>query len=127
MLYDKMFAQTNVLRKAMDASLLKQETISNNIANADTPGYKKQTVQFETYLSNALDEKSSRASSIDLNSINPKVVLESPQYDMRIDGSNIDIDVEMSERSKNAVKYSTFVEFLNTNSQRMSAALNGIK
>ena len=48
----------NVLDKAMDASWLRNEAISNNIANADTPGYKRQDVNFEIQ-----DRKSTRLNS----------------------------------------------------------------
>ena len=40
----------NVLGKAADASWLRNNIISNNIANNDTPGYKRKDVQFESYL-----------------------------------------------------------------------------
>ena len=44
----------NVLDKAADASWTRNDVLANNIANADTPGYKRKDVQFETYLSNAV-------------------------------------------------------------------------
>ena len=40
----------NVLQQATDASWLRNSIISNNIANVDTPNYKRSDVQFETYL-----------------------------------------------------------------------------
>ncbi len=40
----------NVLNKAADASWMRHNVISNNIANNDTPGYKRKDVQFESYL-----------------------------------------------------------------------------
>ena len=44
----------NVLDKAADASWTRNDVLANNIANADTPNYKRKDVQFETYLSNAI-------------------------------------------------------------------------
>ena len=44
----------NVLDKAADASWVRNDVLANNIANADTPNYKRKDVQFETYLSNAV-------------------------------------------------------------------------
>ena len=38
----------NVLDKAADASWTRNDVLANNIANADTPGYKRKDVQFET-------------------------------------------------------------------------------
>lgn len=126
MLYDRMFAQNNVLQKAMEASWLKNEAISNNIANADTPGYKKQTVEFETYLMSELD-KTGNASLIDLDAINSKVVFENSSYRMRIDENNIDIDVEMAERAKNSLKYSSLADSISNNFKKINAVLNNMK
>ena len=57
------FDYVNVLDKAMDASALRHEAISNNISNADTPNYKRQDVDFETQLAKAL--RHSRYKSMD--------------------------------------------------------------
>lgn len=127
MLYNNMFGQINVLKKGMDASLLRNETIANNIANADTPGYKKQTVEFESYLKNALNSNSDRVNSIDLNSISPTVVFENPEYNMRMDENNVDIDIEMTEKAKNSLRYSTIVESVNNNFDRINIVLNNMK
>jgi flagellar basal-body rod protein FlgB len=121
-----MFAQNNVLQKAMEASWLKNETLSNNIANADTPGYKKQTVQFETYLNNQLS-KTNKASLIDLDALNPKVVFENPSYSMKIDENNIDIEVEMAERSKNSLKYSALTDSISNNFKKINTVLSNMK
>ena len=54
MINSNAFDYINVLDKAADAAWLRNEVISNNIANADTPGYKRQDVDFEAQLSKAL-------------------------------------------------------------------------
>lgn len=127
MINNNMFGQINVLYKAMDATLLKQETINNNIANINTPGYKKQTVQFETYLSAELNRTNNKASKVDLDSINGKVVLENPNYSMRMDENNVDVEVEIAEKSKNSLRYSTLVESVTNDFERFNTALNAIK
>lgn len=127
MINNNMFGQINVLYKAMDATLLKQETINNNIANINTPGYKKQTVQFETYLSAELNRTNNKASKVDLESINGKVILENPNYSMRMDENNVDVEVEIAEKSKNSLRYSTLVESVTNDFERFNTALNAIK
>ena len=57
------FDYVNVLDKALDASALRHEAISNNLANADTPNYKRQDVNFEVQLAKAL--RHSRYKSMD--------------------------------------------------------------
>ena len=50
MLTSNAFNYVNVLDKAADASWTRKSVIDNNIANVDTPGYKRQEVDFESVL-----------------------------------------------------------------------------
>ena len=62
----------NVLDKAADASWVRNDVLANNIANADTPNYKRKDVQFETYLSNAVagtDSLDETVANIDLSTL----------------------------------------------------------
>ena len=63
MIQSNAFDYINVLDKAADAAWLRNDAISNNIANVDTPGYKRQDVNFEVQLERAL--KSNRYDTID--------------------------------------------------------------
>ena len=54
MIRSDVYNYINVLDKAADASWLRNEAISNNIANVDTPNYKRQDVSFEAELQHAL-------------------------------------------------------------------------
>ena len=49
------FGYVDVLNKAADNSWLRSEVLTNNIANVDTPGYKRKDVSFEKYLNSALE------------------------------------------------------------------------
>ncbi len=127
MIYSNMFSQVNVLEKALNATSLRHQIITNNIANADTPGYKKQTVKFEEYLRKELDSKNGDTKLINLNALNSNVVLENAQYSIRMDDNNVDIDVEMVERSKNNIKNSALTESITSNFKRISTVLNTMK
>ena len=117
------FDYINVLDKAMDASWIRNDAISNNIANADTPGYKRQDVNFETQLAKALH--SSRYTSMDakvadlkLRRLEPITYLDYAGFSYRIDGNNVDPDTEAVYLAKNQVVYqglelSTNQEFKN--------------
>ena len=48
------FSYINVLDKAADASWLREATITNNLANVDTPGFKRKDVDFEVVLKTEL-------------------------------------------------------------------------
>lgn len=104
------FDYVNVLDKAMDASWLRNEAISNNLANADTPGYKRQDINFETQLAKAL--RSSRYKTMDakvadvkMNRLNPITYTDYSGYSYRIDGNNVDPDTEGVYMAKNQMIY----------------------
>lgn len=120
------FDYVNVLDKAMDASYIRNEAISNNLANADTPGYKRQDVNFETQLAKAL--RHSRYKSMDakvadlkVNRLKPITYTDYSGFSYRIDGNNVDPDTEGVYLAKNQVVYqglyqSTLQEFKNLQS-----------
>ena len=113
----------NVLDKAADASWLRNEVINNNIANATTPNYKRQDVQFESYLMTALAGENSldeSVASIDLSDITATTYIEYAGLSYRMDGNNVDIATENVELAKNQLRYNTLVDALNKE-------FNGIK
>lgn len=104
------FNYINVLDKAADASWIRNEAISNNIANVDTPGYKRQDVNFEEQLRRAM--KNSRYTSIDkkvanldLDRLNPTTYRDHAALSYRLDGNNVDIDTENVELASNQIRY----------------------
>ena len=102
----------NILGKAADGAWARNEAISNNIANVDTPGYKRQDVSFETELQHAL--KASKYKSLDqkvadanehLRRLNPRAYTDIPNWSYRMDKNNVDIDTENVELASNQSKY----------------------
>lgn len=119
--------RVEVLEQALSASSLRQKVISNNIANVNTPGYKKSEVSFEDMLQNAIGgdrlpmvKTNERHLTLQKKSIpNPEVNVMS-NTSIRTDGNNVDIDVEMAELAKNNIYYNAVV-------QQMSSYFSGIK
>lgn len=100
----------NVLDKAADASWLRNDAISNNISNVDTPGYKRQDVDFESQLAHALGNSrytpmDTRVSNIKLNRLNPICYTDYAGFSYRLDGNNVDIDTEGVYLAKNQITY----------------------
>ena len=104
------FNYINVLDKAADASWIRNEVIANNLANVNTPGYKRQDVNFEDQLRKAM--KNSRYTSIDervanmdLDRLNPITYRDHATVSYRLDGNNVDIDTENVELASNQIRY----------------------
>ena len=116
----------NVLDKAADASWTRNDVLANNIANEDTPGYKRKDVQFETYLSDAVagtDSLDATVAEIDLNQLNATTYTEHAGLSYRMDGNNGDITTENVELAKNQLKYYTLMNSINQEFTRLKSAL----
>ena len=110
MINSNAFDYINVLDKAADAAWLRNEVISNNIANADTPGYKRQDVDFESQLSKALgkadaENMDGKVASLRRRELEAKAHSDFSEYDYRLDENNVDIQVENVNLAKNQLKY----------------------
>lgn len=105
----------NLLAKGLETSALRHKVISNNIANVNTPGFKRQIVSFEDAMAKVFDGRPELVGTrtddrhIPINSANYMDVNPSTMTDrahtMRNDRNNVDIDVEMADLSKNTMLY----------------------
>lgn len=116
----------NVLDKAADASWVRNDVLANNIANADTPNYKRKDVQFETCLSNAVagtDSLDETVANIDLSTLESTTYTEQAGLSYREDGNNVDISTENVELAKNQLKYYTLMNSVNQEFGRLKSAM----
>ncbi|MGI5970224.1 MAG: flagellar basal body rod protein FlgB [Oscillospiraceae bacterium] len=133
-MWDKLFQVTDSLQKGLDATWLRNEVISNNIANADTPGFKVSEVRFEDILVSAirtgdLELKTTRQKHIskpaDGMSIPDPEVARSEDYSMRADGNNVDIESQMTALAQNSLQYYTLVSKINSEFNKLNMAIRG--
>ena len=126
--------KSKVLEKSLDATWLRNDAIAQNIANVDTPGYKRKTVAFEEYLNKAVDGSSFKGQRTDsrhipigegeIDRVDVKISQDNKSLSTRIDGNNVDIDNEMALMAKNTIKYNTLVQTLNNGFNRVKSAIN---
>lgn len=116
----------NVLGKAADASWLRNNIISNNIANNDTPGYKRKDVQFESYLAMELIRGGNlrhRVANADLNRLDGTAYTDYASLSYRLDGNNVDIHTENAYLAKNQIRYYTLLDSMTQEFSRLKLAL----
>ena len=116
----------NVLGKAADASWLRNNLISNNIANNDTPGYKRKDVQFESYLAMELIRGGSlrhRVANADLDRLDGIAYTDYASLSYRADGNNVDIHTENTYLTENQIRYYTLLDSMTQEFSRLKLAL----
>ena len=130
MIRSNAFDYINVLDKTADGAWLRNEALANNIANATTPNYKREDVDFESQLKEALgpfryesmDRKVARVSRMELK---PVTYTDSPSYSYRLDGNNVDPETEQVELAANQIKYNGLMTCIQTEFSNLRAVMQG--
>jgi flagellar basal-body rod protein FlgB len=129
MLSTNAFDYVNVLEKAADASWQRETVLANNIANVDTPGYKRQDIDFESTLKEELgrckhESLDAKVSDVDLSNLSASVYTDLSNYSYRLDDNNVDIDVEEVEYASEQLRYEGITTAVNNEFSRMKAVLS---
>ena len=115
---------STALSKTLDAAAARQKTIANNIANVETPGYKRQYVSFEEELKLVLDGKSGHDVREGLQSLEPTVKTDTVSAS-RPDGNNVNIDAEIADLAKVSLKYRAAATLLENKIGMLLSAITG--
>ena len=118
MIQTNAFDYINVLDRAADAAWQRNEAISNNIANVDTPGYKRQDVAFESVLQQALgnnryESMDDKVANVNLSRLWGRAYVDYANYSYRLDGNNVDIENENVMLAENQLKYQGLISSIN--------------
>jgi flagellar basal-body rod protein FlgB len=126
---DPIFQSDNtyqLARKMLDASVLRQDAIASNIANAETPGYRRIDVStdFATQL-RAKMESGTGDFTADIGGLKPSLIEDRTARSVRPDGNNVEIEREMLEMNKNTVEYDYLTEIVTRNIKQLKLAITG--
>lgn len=123
------------LQAGVDAANLRQSELANNVANVDTPGFKRTDVSFESILR---QQESGLKPSLGAKITDPRhiafgttgsvptpVVQTDGNTSMNNNGNNVDIDREMALSAENQLRYSSYISLLNSQISMMRTATEG--
>ena len=99
MITSGIYNYVNILDKAADAANLRNELLTNNIANVSTPNYKRKDLDAQVYTDNA-------------------------SLSYRLDGNNVDINTEEARLAENQIKYQALVDLMNQEFARYNTVLS---
>lgn len=119
----------------LNVNILRQGAISNNIANVDTPHYKRKAIVFEAELNRVINQKEepaflktthikhfnikSKKSYLDVKSS----VIEEYDTNYRNDKNNVDIEKETSDLVKNSMQYEAVISHINQRFRRLKSVI----
>ena len=120
---DGFVAQT----RALDAASLRQQAIAHNLANVNTPGFKRQDVTFETKLSHALADHHTAGGNNGPNPVDrvrPEIITPTTTS-LRADGNNVDMEAENVNSAMNTLKYEALTQMVGGYFTGLKAAISG--
>ena len=108
---------SNLLGHALDLTARRQELVSQNIANVDSPGYHTRDIDFRQELERALNDEEGAPATPVLRTV--------PGLIERPDGNNVNIDREGLLMAQNQLQFQAEVALLRSEFTRLQLAING--
>ena len=130
-----------LLKQGLDSCALRHKLIANNIANAETPGFKISDIKFKDQVKRALEDKdkeketidmanthekhiSPGPKSVDLSELVPQIIKINDTYRTE-DGNNVDIDRQMSNLAENTIEFRAYQRSMGDMLSIITAAVRG--
>ena len=129
MITSGIYNYVNILDKAADAANLRNELLTNNIANVSTPNYKRKDLDFESVLQGELAgeknlSKAVKKANQNLETLDAQVYTDNASLSYRLDGNNVDINTEEERLAENQIKYQALVDLMNQEFARYNTVLS---
>ena len=123
---DPIFQTDNyqLARKLLDASVLRQEAIATNVANAETPGFRRIdlapdfAVQLKARM--AAGDFAQNAATV-----RPQLAEDQTARSIRPDGNTVELERELMAMNRNAVEYDYLTEIVSNNLKQLKLAITG--
>lgn len=122
----------NILSRAMDAAALRQQVAADNIANVNTPGFRRRFVRFEEELARAVRGRSVAGrrthpghiaiGAASVRDVRPEVAVDAASV-MRNDGNNVDIDREMAINAAAELHYAALTQVTSARYRMLRSAI----
>lgn len=128
MISSNAYDYVNVLGKAADASWIRNDLIANNIANYDTPGYKRQDIDFEDALKKAIqgadgNSMDAKVANLRKGALDVSAYTDYGDYSYRLDQNNVDIDTEQVQLAENQIRYQALMDGINNEFSNLKSAM----
>jgi flagellar basal-body rod protein FlgB len=111
-------SQFDALSRSLHAASVRHRVLSHNLANVNTPGYRRMDVQF----SGLLDASSTDRGNI--AEVEYRIVTDDSAV-ARGDGNSVDVDLELSEVNSNSLAAQTYIRILASKLEMMKTAITG--
>ncbi len=120
-LYDREAYQ--MAQVLMDKGVLKHQAIASNIANIETPGYKR--VELDKSFEHQLQGMLKSGDTKGLSSFEHKLSVDKDSPATRPDGNNVQLENEMLSMNRNALEYEFLTKYMSRSFGKINTAISG--
>jgi flagellar basal-body rod protein FlgB len=122
---DALFSQPNYLaaKKMLDVTVMRHEAIASNLANLETPNYKRLDVSpsFESQLQQAIGSQDPQQ----IASVQPQLAVDTQAVSGRSDGNTVVLETEMMKMNQNMVEHTLETQLVTNSLDKMRLAITG--
>ena len=122
---EALFNSANYLaaKKTLDAVALRQEAINNNLANLETPGYKR--VDLAPNFDQELERATASKDPAEISSLSPSITVDTTSTASSKDGNTVHLEQELMRMNQNAMTHSLETQMVSGMLAKMRLAING--
>ena len=122
-IWEQLMAKTENIMDLIDAGIkaetLRQKAIANNVANLETPGYRRVDVKFEELLARCL----SSSGEFDLSEVEAQIY-RPKQTPVKSNGNDVNLEVEVGQMIKNSLRHKAYIRLLSKKYSQIALAIS---
>jgi len=122
-LQEKLMSRTSSVTDLLDAGIkaenLRQKTIANNIANLETPEYRRIDVKFEELLAKSLNS----SDAVELSDLEP-IIYRPEKTPVNSNGNDVNLESEVGQMVKNTLRHTAYIRLLNKKYKQIELAID---
>lgn len=120
-----LFSQTNYqgLKKMLDATVMRHEAIASNLANLETPNYKR--IDVESNFGEELSRAVAAGNMRDVSHLEPRIVMDKNAVSPNRDGNTVQLEKELVILQQNALAHTMQTQFISSSLMKLRSAIQG--
>lgn len=119
------FSQPNYVgaKKMLDATVLRQQAVASNLANIETPGYKR--IDIAPTFASELKRAIAGGDTTQISSVQPSLMLDPKAKAVRPDGNTVMLEDELIKMNENTLQHSVQTQLLTSSLLKLRLAITG--
>ena len=110
-------------KKLLDVADLRHQAISSNLANIETPGYRR--IDIDTNFDSKLKQATESNNIDNIRNLKPSLSIDQNVRGVDPDGNNVKLDSELLAMNKNAMTYEFLTQYLSSSIKRINGVIEG--